>query len=117
MFKTLMGIQRREDLSFDEFMTHWVEVHAKLIQAHAVALGIVKYIQLHRSDVPAMGRSGRLQYDGIAEVWYASEQRFRALGKSEESRAAVKKVVEDQAKFIGKETPLFKGYESRIIGP
>ena len=120
MFKTLTAIHRREHLTFDEFMSHWTEIHANLIQQHAAALGIVKYIQLHHTASPKSDSSvssSRPQYDGIAEVWYQSEHHFRALGKSEAGRAAVEKVVEDQKKFIGSEIPLFRGYESEIISP
>lgn len=113
-----MGIHRRADLSFDEFMTHWTQVHANLISDNAAALGIVKYIQLHRSDGSGQTRThsaSRPQYDGIAEVWYQSEDHFRAMGKTDASRAAVEKVIEDQKKFISRETPLFKGFEWTII--
>lgn len=120
MFKTLMGIHRRADLSFDEFMTHWTQIHANLISENAAALGIVKYIQLHRPDGSEKARThsaSRPQYDGIAEVWYESEDHFRALGKSDVSRSAAQKVIEDQKKFIGRETPLFKGFEWNVIDP
>lgn len=119
MLKTLTGIHRREGLTFEEFMTHWTQVHAPLIKKLAGDLGIVKYIQLHRSDSAKIGTSGsmsRARYDGVAEVWYESEHHFRALGKSEAGRAAVEKVVEDQKAFIASETPLFKGHESEVIG-
>lgn len=101
-------------MTFEDFMTHWSEVHAKLIQKNARELGIVKYIQIHRTS-SSTGGSTRQRYDGIAEVWYESEDHFRALGKSDSGRVAVQSVVEDQRKFIGRETPLFKGYESAII--
>ena len=113
-----MGIQRRADLSFDEFMTHWTQIHANLISENASALGIVKYIQLHRPDRSEQARThsaSRPQFDGIAEVWYESEDHFRALGKSDGSCAAAEKVIEDQKKFIDRETPLFKGFEWTII--
>lgn len=118
MFKTLMGIQRRADLSFEQFMTHWTQIHANLISENAAALGIIKYIQLHRPDGSAKARThsaSRPQYDGIAEVWYESEEHFRALGKTDESQRAVEKVIADQKKFISRETPLFKGFEWNVI--
>jgi uncharacterized protein (TIGR02118 family) len=62
-------VTRKAGLSHEDFVRHWLEVHAPL--AHAVP-GVRRYVQSHiveertRPDIP----STDVEIDGIAELWY-----------------------------------------------
>jgi uncharacterized protein (TIGR02118 family) len=62
-------IARRLELSPEEFIRHWVEVHAPLVGALP---GLRRYVQDHVVDerrapgVPSIGAG----IDGIAELWF-----------------------------------------------
>src|SRR5207248_11076498 len=69
MIKSLSLLTRRPELSHEQFMRHWVEIHAPL--AHPVP-GVRRYVQNHiqgertRPDIPTT----EVAIDGVAELWY-----------------------------------------------
>ena len=97
MIKSISLLQRKEGLTHEQFMKHWVEVHAPL--AHAVP-GIRRYVQSHiaaertRPDIPSL----EVEIDGIAELWYDDRAAMdRALATPE-----AKALHADGALFIGR---------------
>ena len=69
MIKSVGLLTRKEGLSHEDFVKHWLEVHALL--AHAVP-GVRRYVQSHileertRPDIPTTD----VRIDGVAELWY-----------------------------------------------
>ena len=97
MIKSLSLLTRKSGLTHEQFVRHWVDVHAPL--AHAVP-GLRRYVQSHiveertRPDIPATD----LAIDGIAELWYDDgETMARALASPE-----AKALHADGALFIGR---------------
>jgi uncharacterized protein (TIGR02118 family) len=96
MIKSISLLTRRSELSHDEFVHHWVEVHAPL--AHAVP-GVRRYVQNHiideprRADIPTT----KVAVDGIAELWYDDRA---AMDRGNASPEA-KRLHDDGALFIG----------------
>ena len=97
MIKSISLLQRKEGLTHEQFMKHWVGVHAPL--AHAVP-GLRRYLQSHilgertRADIPSLG----VAIDGIAELWYDDRAAMeRALATPE-----AKALHADGALFIGR---------------
>jgi len=97
MIKSLSLLTRKDGTTHEQFVTHWVEVHAPL--AHRVP-GLVRYVQSHiveertRPDIP----SSAVEIDGIAELWYEDgESMARALASPE-----AKALHADGARFIGR---------------
>jgi uncharacterized protein (TIGR02118 family) len=97
MIKSIGLLTRRPELSHEEFVRHWVEIHAPL--AHAVP-GVLRYVQNHirderrRSDIPAT----EVDIDGIAELWYADREAMERANRSPEA----KRLHDDGALFIGR---------------
>jgi uncharacterized protein (TIGR02118 family) len=97
MIKTVGLLTRKEGLSREEFVRHWLEVHALL--AHAVP-EVGRYVQSHivgersRPDIPASD----VEIDGIAELWYDD---FAAMERANASPEA-KRLHTDGALFIGR---------------
>src|SRR5579863_1256570 len=87
---------RRPELSHEQFMRHWVDVHAPLVDALP---GVRRYVQNHilaeqAAPVPPTG----VALDGIAELWFDDRAAFeRAFASPEGQRLAA-----DGALFIGK---------------
>ncbi|HEY9281094.1 MAG TPA: EthD domain-containing protein [Eoetvoesiella sp.] len=110
MIKSISLLSRKEGISHEEFMQHWIEKHAPL--AHAVP-GLRRYLQSHimeerfRPDIPTIEG----EVDGIAELWYDN---LDALKKANQSPEA-KRLHEDGATFIGK-IKTFTVVENTIIG-
>jgi uncharacterized protein (TIGR02118 family) len=97
MIKSLSLLTRRPELSHEEFVRHWVEIHAPL--AHAVP-GVRRYVQNHiagerkRSDIPET----EVAVDGIAELWYDDRAAMDRANASPEA----KRLHDDGALFIGR---------------
>src|SRR5499426_2905326 len=97
MIKTVGLLTRKEGISHEEFVKHWLEVHAPL--AHAVP-GVRRYVQSHiveertRPDIPATD----VAVDGIAELWYDDREAMARAMATPEARA----LHADGALFIGR---------------
>src|SRR3989442_15881514 len=69
MIKSLSLLIRKDGMTHEQFVKHWVEIHGPL--ALKVA-GLRRYVQSHirderrRPDIPWLGG----EVDGIAETWY-----------------------------------------------
>jgi len=86
MIKSVSLLTRKAGLSHEEFVKHWLELHAPL--AHAVP-GLRRYVQSHivgertRPDIPATD----VEVDGIAETWYADLAAMERANASPEAKA------------------------------
>jgi len=97
VIKSISLLTRRAELTHEQFVRHWLDVHAPL--AHAVP-GIRRYVQSHiveerrRPDIPATD----VEVDGIAELWFDDREAMaRAL-----ATPAAKALHADGARFIGR---------------
>jgi len=69
LIKVVGLLSRKPELTHEQFVRHWLEIHGPL--AHAVP-GIRRYVQSHivgtrtRPDIPETD----VEIDGIAELWY-----------------------------------------------
>ena len=110
MIKSISLLTRKAGLTHEQFVKHWVEVHAPL--AHAVP-GLRRYVQSHiveerrRPDIPAH----EIEVDGIAELWYDDPESIRRAMASPEAKA----LHADGALIIGR----IKTFtvEERVIVP
>ena len=97
MIKSISLLVRKAGMTHEQFVKHWVEIHAPL--ALKVS-GIRRYVQSHivderrRPDIPPIG----VEIDGIAELWYDDRETMtRALASPE-----MKALHADGALFIGR---------------
>ena len=79
MIKSLSLLTRRPELTHDEFVRHWVEIHAPL--AHAVP-GLRRYIQNH-VVLDFIARGG-MTHDGWSEFWFDDFWSFQHATRSPE---------------------------------
>ena len=96
MIKSIGLLTRKAGLTHEDFVKHWLEVHAPL--AHAVP-GVRRYVQSHivaertRPDIPTTD----VEIDGIAELWYENWEAMESANASPEA----KRLHADGALFIG----------------
>ena len=97
MIKSISLLTRKDGWTHEQFVRHWVDIHAPL--AHAVP-GLRRYVQSHiveerrRPDVPPLD----VEVDGIAELWYDSREAMAAALAT----PAAKALYADGALFIGR---------------
>ena len=110
MIRRVSILTRKPELTHEEFVEHWENVHGPLARA---VPGIRRYLQSHitdqhfRPDIPAQTDD----VDGIAELWYDSLEDLERSSQTPEAKA----LYADGALIIGKiRTFIIK--EKEIIG-
>ena len=105
MLKLTFCLRRKPGLSLAEFQDYWLNKHGPLVRRLQPALGMARYVQVHRLDDElglgmAKVRGAPEPYDGVAELWWENEEAFRAAGRTAEGREAGRLLLEDEARFI-----------------
>ena len=97
MIKLVSLLTRRPELTHEQFVRHWRDIHGPLALA---VPGVRRYVQSHirgtrvRADIAETA----VEIDGIAELWYDDEAALAASAASPEARA----LYADGALFIGR---------------
>ena len=117
VLKLTFCLRRLPTLSLDEFQDYWLNKHGPLVRSLQSALGMVRYVQVHRlagdlADGMRRVRNAPEPYDGVAELWWESEETWRAAGRHPEAREAGRLLVVDEARFIDlAHSPLWLSHE------
>jgi len=105
MIKLTFCMHRQAHLSREEFQAYWRDKHGPLVQQHATALGVCRYVQVHTlsdslNDAMRSARGTGDPYDGVAELWWDDRATLDRAFSTPEGRAASKALMEDEARFI-----------------
>lgn len=105
MIKFVMCITRHPDLSRAQFQDYWKNNHAPFFMQNAETMGAKKYVQSHTLDTPLneglrSSRGMRTEYDGVAEVWFESEEALVQAMSSTAGQKLSAALQEDEANFI-----------------
>ena len=105
MLKLTFCLRRLSTLGLAEFQDYWLNKHGPLVKNLQPALGMVRYVQLHRlpgdlAEGMRRVRGAPEPYDGVAELWWESEETYRAARRNPEAREAGRLLLEDEARFI-----------------
>ncbi len=121
MIKLVFCLRRQPQLTREEFQRYWRENHGPLVRKNAAALRIQRYVQAHSSGGPITqalraSRGAPEEYDGIAEVWWRSEEDLAEATSSEPGRVAGQELLEDERKFIDlAQSPLWLCREHTMV--
>jgi uncharacterized protein (TIGR02118 family) len=105
MFKFVMCIKRQPNMSRAEFRDYWLNHHGPLFKKFAETYRAVRYVQSHTIESPLnenirKSRGTMDAYDGVAEIWWQSEEDFLAAVNSPEVKKIGKQLIEDEARFV-----------------
>ena len=105
MLRLTFCLRRLAPMSLAEFHDYWLNKHGPLVRSLQPALGMLRYEQLHRiagdiADGIRRVRGAPEPYDGVAELWWESEEAYRAAQRKPEAREAGRVLLADEAKFI-----------------
>lgn len=124
MIRLVFALHRKPELSRAEFQEYWLNQHAPLVASFTDDLKILRYVQTHTMDDPANEAARKArgnmepEFDGVAELWWASEKDLEANMETQAAQAAGAALLEDEAKFIDlPNSPLWMAYEYPQINP
>ena len=123
MIKLSFGVRRRDDIEPDEFHRYWRDEHGPLVRSFQPALGIRRYVQLHRIETPFndalhASRDALEPFDGVAELWWDDLDALTAGASSPDGIIASQTLLEDERRFIDlTRSSLWLGEEVEIIAP
>lgn len=105
MIKLVYCIRKRADLPADDFRTYWLEQHGPLVRSVARDIKAAKYVQSHTAepglnDILQQSRGLADAYDGITEVWWADVADLHDAMATDQGRAAMARLIDDESKFI-----------------
>src|SRR5579862_7065838 len=96
MIKTVGLLTRKSGWTHEQFMKHWVEIHAPLALA---VPGLRRYVQNHIKDERRRAdiATTEVEIDGIAELWFDDQVALETAAQTPEMKA----LHADGALFIG----------------
>ena len=105
MIKFVMCITRHPGLTRKEFKDYWMNKHGPFFMKNADAMRAKKYVQSHTVETPLneglRNSRGMLpEYDGVAEVWFDSEEELVEAMSSPEGQKLSAALLEDEGNFI-----------------
>ena len=105
MIKFIMCITRHPKMTREEFKDYWMNSHGPFFMSNADAMGAKKYVQSHTLDTPLneglrTSRGMQAEYDGVAEVWFESEEALIEGMSSPEGQKLGAALLEDEGNFI-----------------
>jgi uncharacterized protein (TIGR02118 family) len=89
----------------EQFQDYWLHKHAPFFQKHASDMRAKKYVQSHTLNTPLneelkKSRGMLPEYDGVAEVWFESEEDMLAAMSSPAGQKLSAALLEDEGNFV-----------------
>ena len=105
MIKFVMCITRHPDMTREDFKDYWMNKHGPFFMENAGAMRAKRYVQSHIVDTPLneglrSSRNMLPEYDGVAEVWFESEEELIEGMSSPEGQKLSVALLEDEGNFI-----------------
>ena len=105
MIKMVMCLRRHAGKTREQFQDYWLHKHGPFFQKHAGDMRAKRYVQSHTLDTPLnegmkSSRGMLPEYDGVAEVWFDSEEDLMEAMNSPEGQRLSAVLLEDEKNFI-----------------
>ena len=105
MIKLVMCLCRRPDITREQFQDYWLNKHGPFFQENAAVMRSKRYVQSHTIDSPLNDgmRSSRgmlPEFDGVAEVWFESEEDLMEAMSSPEMERLGAALLQDESTFV-----------------
>ena len=88
-----------------QFQDYWLNRHGPFFQENAGTMRAKRYVQSHTMDTPVNAgmresRGMLPEYDGVAEVWFESEEDLMEAMSSSEGQELSAALLKDEGNFI-----------------
>jgi uncharacterized protein (TIGR02118 family) len=114
MLKVGILVYRRPDLTHEQFVEHWRDIHAQLFSNQPVVKQYVRsYIHSRTFPNPPNGVTVA-DYDGIAQLWFDDIEGFHGVFSSNNYTDVIR--VDEQKFTDPKRVEFFFSEETSIIG-
>ncbi|MBT8447491.1 MAG: EthD domain-containing protein [Gammaproteobacteria bacterium] len=105
MIKLVMCIGRHPDMTRAQFQDYWLNQHGPFFRKNVGAMRARKYLQSHTLDTPfneglRASRGLQPEYDGVAEVWFDSEEDLQQALSTPEGEQLTAALRADEENFI-----------------
>jgi uncharacterized protein (TIGR02118 family) len=105
MIKFVMCCTRHPNMTREQFQDYWLNKHGPFFMKNAETMRAKKYVQSHTMDTPLNeglkeSRGMLPEYDGVAEVWFDSEQDLMEAMSSAEGQELGAALLKDENTFI-----------------
>lgn len=105
LMKMIATTWRKPGMSQEEFTARWSNEHARLVTQHKDAMGFARYVQSHKLHSPEIEEFARMRGwasppDGVAELWWDSEDALRRAFASEDAARASSILEQDETVFV-----------------
>ncbi len=105
MIKFVMCLRRRPDMTREQFQDYWKNNHGPFFMKNSGTMRAKKYVQSLTVDTPLNeglknSRGMLSEFDGIAEVWFESEEDLMEAMNSPEGQKLSTALLEDEGNFI-----------------
>lgn len=105
MIKFVMCCTRHPEKTREEFQDYWLNSHGPFFMKNAAVMRAKKYVQSHTIETPLNeglreSRGMLPAYDGVAEVWFESEQDLMEGMSSPEALELGAALLKDESTFI-----------------
>ena len=115
MFKIIMLVKKRSELSDAEFWEHWRAHSAKVLRYREV-LGIRHYAKTRPAAADSQRPTQTFNYDAMGELWYDRQEDFLRARQTPAGRAALAELRTDESRFVDWENSvLWFGHEERLL--
>lgn len=105
MIKFVMCLCRKSDMTREQFQDYWLNKHGPFFMRNAGKMRAKKYVQSLTLDTPLNegmreSRGMRAEFDGVAEVWFESEQDLMEAMSSPTGQELSAALLEDECNFV-----------------
>ena len=100
-----MCLRRHPDMTREKFQDYWMNQHGPFFQKNAATMRARKYVQSLTVDTPMNdafreSRGMLPEFDGVAEVWFESEEDLIEAMSSSDGQQLAAALLEDERNFI-----------------
>ena len=105
MIKLIMCLYRHPKLTREEFQDYWLNQHGPFFMKNSAIMRAKKYVQSHTitsalNDGMKASRGMLDEFDGVAEVWFESEDDLMQAMGSAEMQELHEALLTDEKNFI-----------------
>ena len=105
VIKFVMCLCRHPNLTREQFRDYWLNNHGPFFQKHADDMRAKKYVQSLTLDTPIneelrKSRGMLPEYDGVAEVWFESEEDMIAGMSTPAGQELGAALLKDEGNFV-----------------